>query len=107
MTSHVLSITVDAAHNTYITGLTASADFPLVSPLQATPGPAFVIKLGSTGAPIYSTFLGQPGSNTITTRTTAADPSGSAYHTGYVGDLCIPVPSQRYRICEQVLRRWI
>ena len=79
-----VAIAVDAAHNAYVTGLTGSTDFPLVAPLQTTPGTAFVIKLGSTGTPIYSTYLGQPFSNSVETLATAiaADPNGSAYVAG-------------------------
>ena len=81
-----VAIAVDAAHNAYITGLTGSTDFPLVAPLQTTPGTAFVIKLGSTGTPVYSTYLGPPFSNSVETLATAvaADPNGSAYVAGDV-----------------------
>ena len=82
------AIAVDSAHNAYITGLTSSTDFPVVSPFQATPGGAFVIKLDSAGVPIYSTYLGStngfPPPQTQG-RGIAADSVGSAYVVGSAG----------------------
>jgi len=57
------SIAVDDVGNAYITGTTASANFPTVHPIQTTPagGPAdvFVTKLASDGSQVlYSTYLG-------------------------------------------------
>jgi hypothetical protein len=82
------AIAVDSAHNAYVTGLTLSTDFPVVSPFQATPGGAFVIKLSSTGVPVYSTYLGPP--NGLPPPQTqgkgiAADSAGSAYVVGGAG----------------------
>ncbi len=50
----------------YVTGLTFSTDFPLVSPLQATAAggrEAFVIRLDPAGAIVYSTYLGGSGND--------------------------------------------
>jgi hypothetical protein len=72
------AIAVDVAHNAYITGSTSSTDFPTVSPLQATSAgsnTAFAVKLGSTGSPVYATYLGGQGVGTGI----AADPNGAAY----------------------------
>jgi Beta-propeller repeat len=78
------SIAVDAARNAYVTGGTSSKNFPLVSPLQSTPGPTFVIKLGPSGAPIFSTYTGQVSFPMVIVATAiAADQNGSAYVTGY------------------------
>jgi hypothetical protein len=82
------AIAVDPAHNAYITGLTSSTDFPIVSPFQSTPGGAFVIKLSSTGTPVYSTYLGpRNGFPPVQTfgSAIAADSSGSAYVVGGAG----------------------
>jgi hypothetical protein len=75
---------LDASGNAYLTGITESADFPTVNPLQATlngPANAFVAELNPAGsALVYSTFLGGSGSDVG--NAIAADSSGSAYVTG-------------------------
>jgi hypothetical protein len=79
-------IAVDAAGNAYVTGFTASSDFP------TTPGAfqtsrrgdddAFVAKLNAAGsALVYSTYLG--GSNYDLAGDIAVDASGNAYVSGY------------------------
>jgi hypothetical protein len=84
-------IAVDGAGNAYVTGATASTDFPTAgSPLQ--PGsrgfhPAFVAKLNPAGsALVYSTFLGGPGgpAGTATNQGNgiAVDSAGDAYVIG-------------------------
>jgi uncharacterized repeat protein (TIGR01451 family) len=78
-------IAVDASGNAYVTGLTASSDFPTVNPLQASIGgnnDAFVTKLNATGsALVYSTYLG--GSNFDVAQGIAVDASGNAYIAGF------------------------
>jgi hypothetical protein len=81
-----VSISVDAAGNAYVTGVTASRNFPTVTPLQPAfsggPGDAFVVKLNPTGsALIYSTFLGG-GEDDVGLGITV-DAAGNAYVTGY------------------------
>jgi hypothetical protein len=49
-------IAVDAAGNTYVTGLTGSSDFPTADPLF-TAGGQFVAKFDPAGSLIYSTYL--------------------------------------------------
>jgi hypothetical protein len=75
------SIAVDNAGNAYVTGVTASTDFPTVNPLQATNGRcAFVSKLNPAGsALIYSTYLNGFGDGI------AVDSLGNAYITGWTG----------------------
>ena len=56
-------IVLDAAGNLYVSGTTASSDFPIVNPIQATIGlskqNAFVSELNATGsALLFSTYLG-------------------------------------------------
>ena len=55
-------IALDGSNHAYITGQTASSDFPLASATQGTPGgdnDAFVSELGSTGSTLlFSTYLG-------------------------------------------------
>jgi len=100
-------IAVDASGNAYITGYTASVDFPLVNPAQGSPGggtcsedgtdttacfDAFVAKLNSTGtALVYSTYLG--GSDEDYGASIALDASGHAYVTGYTYSKDFPVQS--------------
>ncbi len=63
-----LGLAVDSSRNVYITGWTASANFPLASPIQARLSgtrDAFVTKLNASGsALVYSTYLGGSGSDT-------------------------------------------
>jgi len=98
-------IAVDASGNAYVTGYTASTDFPLVNPAQGSPGggacsedgvdtvpcfDAFVSKLNSTGtALVYSTYLG--GSNEDYGAAIAVDASGDAYVAGYTYSTDFPV----------------
>jgi streptogramin lyase len=81
------AIAVDGSSNAYVTGQTASTDFP------TTPGAfqttnhsrywnAFVTKLNAVGTALhYSTYLG--GSNADGAYAIAVDGSGNAYVTGY------------------------
>ncbi len=79
-------IAVDAAGNAYVTGYTASTNFPLQSPFRgsnAASVDAFVTKMNPAGsALVYSTYLG--GSATDYATAIAVDSSGSAYVTGIV-----------------------
>jgi hypothetical protein len=81
-----LGIAVDSSGNAYVTGSTASADFPVTSSaFQTTPGGIFVTKLNPLGsALVYSTYLGA-NSNTDTGQGIAVDGSGNAYVTGGAG----------------------
>jgi beta-propeller repeat-containing protein/centrosomal CEP192-like protein len=79
-------IALDSSGNAYVTGATASSDFPTANPFQKALGGAgaanaFVSELNSTGsALIYSTYLG--GSVSDAASAVAVDSSGSAYVTG-------------------------
>lgn len=79
-------IAVDSAGNAYLTGYTASSNFPVQSPLRssnASSVDAFVTKLNPAGsALVYSTYLG--GSATDYATAIAIDSTGSAYVTGIV-----------------------
>lgn len=80
-----MGMTVDTAGNVYLTGATSSPDFPITPGAFETvyTGPAdvgFVTKLnGSTGAVIYSTYLGVSGAEP---HDIAVDASGNAYVVG-------------------------
>jgi hypothetical protein len=79
-------IAVDSAGNAYVTGATASSDFPTENPLQAANGASgadhvFVAKLNPTGsALVYSTYLGGSGGDGGSS--IALDSAGNAYITG-------------------------
>ncbi len=80
-------IAVDGAGNAYVTGLTASTNFPLQNAFQSAYGgnaDAFVAKLNPSlsGAAslVYSSYLG--GSDTEFGYGIAVDSSGNAYVTG-------------------------
>ena len=88
-------IAVDPAGNAYVTGETASSDFPTTpgafDPTLNSPsgGDAFVTKLNMTGSGlVYSTYLG--GSASQTGFGIAVDPAGSAYVTGETGSSDFP-----------------
>jgi hypothetical protein len=97
-------IAVDPSGSAYVTGYTASIDFPLANPAQSSPGggtcsdgvdtipcfDAFVTKLNPAGtALVYSTYLG--GSNEDYGTGIALDASGDAYVTGYTNSTDFPV----------------
>jgi RHS repeat-associated protein len=80
-----VGIAVDSSGNAYVTGTTASTDFPVTSgAFQTTFGgfdDAFVTKLNGAGsALVYSTYLG--GNSGDQGRGIAVDSVGSAYVTG-------------------------
>ena len=86
-------IAVDAAGNAYVTGYTASTDFPLQSAFRAANAAsvdAFVTKINPAGsALVYSTYLG--GTATDYGTAIAVDSLGSAYVAGIVTSDDFPV----------------
>jgi uncharacterized protein (TIGR03437 family) len=89
------AIAVDAAGNAYVTGYTASTDFPVASPFRGSNAgavDAFVTKINPAGsALVYSTYLGGDGTDYGTG--IAVDSSGSAYVTGSVTSDDFPLAS--------------
>jgi len=88
------SIAVDSLGNAYVTGATASADFPVTpSAFDKTLGgrrDAFVVKFDVMGSSlIYSTFLG--GGDWEEGYSIAVDSAGNAYVTGDTGSADFPV----------------
>ncbi len=97
-------IAVDSAGDAYVTGETASTDFPTKNPLQPSYGggsfDAFVAKLNPAGSALgYSTYLGgtgQDGGNGI-----AVDSGGNAYVTGVTASTDFPVtPGALQTVCN-------
>lgn len=80
------AIAIDNAGNAYVTGETASPDFPTQTALQNTlrgTADAFIVKLNSDGSGAsYSTYLGGNGRETGFGIT--VDGAGSAHVTGFV-----------------------
>jgi beta-propeller repeat-containing protein len=91
-------IAVDQAGNAYVTGYTASSDFPTLNAFQSDRHgtfDAFVTKLNPTGSAIvYSTYIG--GSGGEIGHGIAVDAVGNAYVTGLTDSTDFPTvnPSQ-------------
>jgi hypothetical protein len=89
------SIAVDAGGNAYVSGKTASPNFPTASPLQPTLGgmdDAFVSKLNPSGSTLlYSTYLG--GNNYEDGFDIAVDATGNAYVVGSTSSTNFPTVS--------------
>jgi len=85
-------IAVDGSGNAYVTGYTASTNFPTKNPLQASKAgsnDAFIAKINSAGSALsYSTYIG--GSSDDYGEGIALDSSGNAYITGYTGSANFP-----------------
>ncbi|MBI5234350.1 MAG: SBBP repeat-containing protein, partial [Deltaproteobacteria bacterium] len=78
-------IAVDSSNNAYVTGYTASSDFPTVNPIDGTLNydDAFVTKINAGGTALsYSTYLGGTGLMGDWGYGIALDSSGNAYVTG-------------------------
>lgn len=100
-------ITTDSSHNVYVTGSTSSGEVPL--PLKSFPvtpycfqpqfggnNDAFITKLDSKGALLYSSYLG--GWNYDESRSVAADHLGNAYITGFTASDNTHIPI--FPICK-------
>jgi len=87
------AIAADTSGNAYVTGYTASTNFPLQGPIRTSNGTTvdgFVTKLNPAGsALVYSTYLG--GSGTDYGTGIAVDSSGSAYVTGITTSNDFPI----------------
>lgn len=104
-------IAVDSAGNAYITGSTASTDFPIVNALQSQiggtgfePNDVFITKINAKGtALVYSTYLGGEGDDLGFS--IAVDHLGQAYVTGRTGSLSFPLMNALQPVANsQILR---
>ncbi len=89
----VIGIAMDSSGNVYVSGITASTDFPTASPVQANygggQGDAFVAKLNSSGNTlVYSTYLG--GSSGDSGLGIAIDSPGNVYVLGITASANFP-----------------
>jgi hypothetical protein len=93
------AIAVDGSGNVYVTGTTASTNFPTLNALQSGKGgsfDAFVTKLTSAGVLSYSTYLGGStiagccGTAEQEGLAIAVDGNSNAYITGYTGATNFP-----------------
>ena len=95
------AVTVDSNGNTYIAGFTSSTNFPRTAAAQGAYGggnqDAFVMKLDSAGALVYSTYLGGVGQDNASA--IVVDTAGNAYVTGFTSSGNFPVlnPLQQSR----------
>ncbi len=95
---------IDAAGSVYVTGRTASSDFPTKNPYETpskgTAPSAFVTKFSPDGSSlVYSTYLG--GSNWDYAYAIAVDSSGSAYVTGLTQSADFPITKGAYQtVCS-------
>jgi len=95
------AIAIDAAGAAYVTGSTASADFPTMGAAQGTltstsSSNAFVSKLNVAGsALVYSTYLGGSGSDAG--GGIAVDGTGAAYVTGSTSSPNFPATAGAYQ----------
>jgi hypothetical protein len=96
-------IALDSSANVYVTGVTASSNFPVTTGalLTTAPGPqdAFVVKLNSSGALQYSTYLG--GAQSDFGFSIAVDSTGAAYIAGQAESLAFPTTSGAFQTANQ------
>jgi hypothetical protein len=94
-------IAVDSSGNAYVTGYTASTDFPTMNPHQATLKGyvnVFVTTFNAAGsALLYSTYLG--GSNVDQGYGIAVDAAGNAYVTGLTFSIDFPTKNPFQATC--------
>lgn len=85
-------IALDRSGRVYVTGTTASVDFPTQAPLQGSNAgsfDAFVTRLDATGSTLsYSTYFGGAGDDHALG--IAVEPVGTAYLTGYTSSPDFP-----------------
>jgi hypothetical protein len=91
-------IAVDSQGSAYVAGQSSSSDFPLRNPLQLRFGgltDAFVVKVDSAGAMVYSTYLGGSGNDSASS--IAVNAVGEAYLAGSTESVDFPVTAGGYQ----------
>ncbi|HKW73927.1 MAG TPA: SBBP repeat-containing protein [Terriglobales bacterium] len=104
------SIAVDSFGRAYVTGGTSSADFPVLSPIQAHLAgaqDAFVTKLSATGNTLFfSTYLG--GADTDVANSIRLDSQGNAFVGGATDSTNFPTtPGAFSRTKKQSTDGWV
>ncbi len=98
-TDSAKAVAIDASGNAYVTGVTASTDFPATSGALSTHNSgtqnAFVSKLDPNGRLLYSTLLG--GEKSDTGFSIAVDAGGNAYVAGQTESTAFPVTSGTFQ----------
>lgn len=100
-----LAIAVDASRNVYVTGSTASVNFPTTVGAysvaeKSTSTDVFVSKLNPSGtALLYSTYIG--GANTDIANAIAVDAAGNAYITGSTQSSDYPTTTGAFQITRK------
>ncbi|HEX8069879.1 MAG TPA: carboxypeptidase regulatory-like domain-containing protein, partial [Pyrinomonadaceae bacterium] len=99
-TDTALGVTVDNFGNAYITGRTASANFPVTAgAFQSALGgsaDAFLVKLNAPNyTPAFATYFG--GGRTEEGQGIALDPAGNIYVAGRTGSLNLPVTAGSFQ----------
>jgi uncharacterized protein (TIGR03437 family) len=98
------SVAVNAAGEAYVTGATASSNFPLAGPIQADyrggtgmlSSDVFVSRLNAAGsALVYSTYLGDTGNDQA--NGIAVDAAGNAYIAGWTSSSGFPTTPGAYQ----------
>ncbi len=101
---HAYSIALDSSGNFYVTGYTAANNFPVsTNAYQDTLGgglDVFVSKFNSSGALVYSTYLG--GSLNDWGYAIAVDNIGNAYVTGYTESSDFDITSFAYQTTKDI-----
>src|ERR1051326_5668616 len=86
---------VDTGGNMYVTGVTASSEFPTASPLQGTNAggtDVYVAELNSTGSSlIFSTYLGGAGNDSAGFGAIALDSAGNIFVVGSTASSGFPL----------------
>jgi hypothetical protein len=87
------ALALDAANHIFITGSTASSDFPLISPFQASEPSslnAFLVKISADGSTLlYSSYFGGNGSDVPVG--VAVDVTGNMILAGYTSSTNLPL----------------
>ena len=89
-------LAVDSAGNAHVTGFTHSSDFPTTpGAFQTTFGgganDGFLMKLDPVGAPVYSTYLGGSGQDSLSSGAIALDATGNLYVAGFTTSMDFPI----------------
>jgi hypothetical protein len=97
---HAGGIAVDSSGDIFVAGGTSSANFPVVSPLQASLAGtqnAFVTKISNAGTVAFSTYLGGSGGTLQQASAIALDSAGNPYIAGVTNSASFPVTSGAFQ----------